>query len=278
MNNLFIFLKKQAHLFLFLCLTIVSLICIFNNYNYQRYIFSENFQIITFPVYKLWGNITKHFKLETENSNLIQQNKTLLETFKSSYIEKNDTSYLKVSPHNTSIKMYSYTDAHVISSSNNRKNNYLILDKGYQDGIRNDMAVIAPNGIVGVVNHTSQHFSSVISLLHTESRISSRIIPSNYIGTIVWMGNNATEANLIDIPFHLKVNIGDTIVTSGYSLVFPKDLIIGTVKSIQRSENSSFYSIIVKLAVNFNYLNSVYVIQNVYKEEIDSLKSKFKND
>ena len=276
MGNLLLFLKKQAHWFLFAFLSIFCFILIYQSLNYQRYVLSGSVRVLSAPVYQVWSGVTKHFKLNYENEILIKQNQELMNLLSSSFIENKDTSY--TAGNLTKTAMYTYTNAHVISNSSGRKNNYLVLDKGFKDGIRNDMAVITPQGIVGVVNNVSEHFSSVISLLHTESRISARVLPLDYIGTVVWFGDNPQEVDLTDIPYHLKVNVGDSVVTSGYSLVFPKDIFIGTIKSITRSQNSSFYSVKVKLAVNYNHLHSVYVIKNEFRTEIDSLKSHFKND
>lgn len=276
MGNLLLFLKRQSHWFLLAFLSLFCLILIYQHLNYQRYVLSGSARTLAAPVYKMWSGVTKHFKLSYENELLIKQNEELMNLLNSSFIEKTDTSY---SAENlTKTAMYSYTNAHVISNSSGRKNNYLILDKGLKDGISNDMAVITSQGIVGVINSVSDNFSSVISLLHTESRISARVVPLDYIGTIVWYGDNPQEVDLTDIPYHLNVNVGDSIVTSGYSLVFPRDIFVGTIDSVTRSTNSSFYSIKVKLAVNFNNLNSVYIIKNVFRTEIDSLKTHFNND
>jgi rod shape-determining protein MreC len=154
----------------------------------------------------------------------------------------------------------------------------MIIDKGAEEGIVSNMAVIAPSGVVGIIDRVSAHFSSVVSLLHPNTRISAKVMPINQIGAISWDDGNPEEVTLHDIPQHLSVNIGDSVFTSGYSAVFPENILIGIVKNKTSNTNNSFLNISVKLAVNFNYINHVYIVKNLYKNEIDTLKAGFKHE
>ena len=175
-------------------------------------------------------------------------------------------------------RMYDITTAHVVFNTINKTYNYIIIDKGKNDGIVPDMAVLSPSGVAGVVSEVSDNFSTVISLLNPNSRISARILPINQIGTVVWMDPDPTIAQVTDIPQHLMVSVGDSIVTSGYSDVFPKDLLIGIVVEKYDNPNNTFSTIKIRIATDFGKLNNVYLISNLYKSELDDLKSEFKNE
>ena len=174
--------------------------------------------------------------------------------------------------------MYDMTTAHVIFNTLNKTYNYIIIDKGKKEGIVPDMAVLSPNGVAGVVSDVSDNFSTVISLLNPSSRVSARILPINQIGTVVWIDPDPAIAQVIDIPQHLMVSVGDSVVTSGYSDVFPKDLLIGTVVEKYDNPNNTFLTIKIRLATDFGKLHTVYLISNLYKSELDALKSEFKNE
>ncbi|MEG2070041.1 MAG: rod shape-determining protein MreC [Bacteroidales bacterium] len=283
MNTLIDFLKRNFHYILFAFLQILCIVMIYNSMTYSHFVIATASQKITSPVNKFWYGFVRHFSLETENEALIKQNIKLLNQKENIYFLKEDSVYTAfvidtlVSKTNK-IKMYDYTYANVVYKTTHKIHNYIIIDKGSDDGITVDMAVLSSQGVVGVVSDVSPHFASVISLLHPDSRISAKVMPINQIGTIMWEDNDPEMAVLHDIPQHLNVEIGDSIVTSGYSNVFPKDILIGVVNSKVNNTKNSFYTIQVKLATNFNNLNKVYVISNLYKPEIDSLKLKFKNE
>lgn len=197
------------------------------------------------------------------------------------FYELDDSTYTVMS--NDSIvrrrkQLYDYTTATVIYSSTNKKHNYLLIDKGIRDSIYPDMGVISPYGVVGVVNEVSENFASVISLLHPMSRISAKILPANQIGAIVWEGGDPNYGYLLDIPIHMEVNIGDSIYTSGFSNVFPKEILIGTVAEKKEQAQSTFQNIKVRFSVPFNKVDNVYLVKNLYKTELDTLKKHFENE
>ncbi len=282
MNNLIEFLKRNFHFFLFAVLLVVSLVMIGKSMAYSQYKFARICQSIVGPIQKSWSEMIHRFSLGQENESLTQQNIALLREQESMFIEKNDTVMTEMSKtdslHPTSIRLYDYSYAHVIYKTTDQAFNYIIIDKGAKDGVTRDMAVTCPQGVVGVVSDVSDNFSSIISILHPDSRISATISPINQVGTVVWEGNDPRVAYLENIPQHLEINIGDSVLTSGYSNIFPKGLFIGTVKEVAVGKNASFLTIKVKLATDFRKLNTVYLIENLYKNEIDSLKANFKNE
>lgn len=283
MKNLIEFFRRNFHYFVLGILQVVAIILIYNNMSYPHFRLHSAVQFVTGPFFEMRQSVVKHFNFAEENERLVQQNSLLLSKCENNFIEKEDTVFSKYDTSSAGVRkqklrMYDYFYAHVIHNTTHKKNNYLVLDKGWEDGVRPDMAVVSADGVVGVVNNVSKHFASVISLLHPDSRISAKVLPINQVGTILWQDCDPEHAFLIDIPQHLSVNVGDTVVTSGYSNVFPKDLMIGTVSKIDNKSKASFLTIEVALAVNFNNLNTIYLIENLYKTELDTLKASFKDE
>ncbi len=282
MNNLIDFFRKNFHYFLFAVLLVVSLVLVGTSMAYSQYKFSRICQNLVGPIQKNWSEMTRLFSLGPENEDLVQQNMTLMREQENMFMLKEDTMLSMMSEvdslHTKRIRLYDYQYAHVIFNTTNQAFNYIIIDKGSDDGICRDMAVTSPKGVVGVVSDVSPHFASIISILHPDSRISAVVSPINQVGTVVWEGTDPSVAYLENIPQHLEINIGDSVLTSGYSNIFPRGLLIGTVKEVSVGKNASFLTIKVKLATDFTRINTVYLIENLYKSELDSLKASFKDE
>ncbi len=275
MRNLIIFLWKNIYFFLFVALEILSFWLIVENSNYQRSAIVSSTNLVSGNIINTWGNITQYFNLKDKNDELALQNAKLLNQMPNSYMANSNSTFIK----NDTIynQQFSYTDAKVISNSINKQKNFLILNKGSNFGIQKEMSVISPtNGVIGFVKDVSANFCSVISLLNRDTKISSKIKRTGFSGTVLWDGLDYRYAKLIDIPYHLNVVVGDTVVTSGYSAIFPVGINIGTVLSVKPNKNDNFYSIVVKLETDFNKIDYVYIIKNQFKSELDSLQSKFK--
>ena len=136
------------------------------------------------------------------------------------------------------------------------------------------MAVISTNGIVGIVKNVSNNFSTVISILNTSLRVSAKIKKNDYFGSLSWNGINYTKAQLDEIPFHVKISVGDTIITSGYSAIFPEGNLIGTISDFDVKQGGNFYSIPVNLSTDFKNLSYVYIISDFLKKEQINLEHK----
>ena len=283
MGNLLNFLKNQFHIFLLVALLVISLIMLNRNMSYPHYIMATAGQQVAGPVYDFWNRLMSHFDLEQENRDLTEQNRQLMQLLNANYLIQDDSTYSYTVEIGDSLKrqkkqLFAYLNATVIFNTINKTNNYMIIDKGAKDGITPDMAVIAPQGVVGIVDNVSSHFASVVTLLHPNSRLSAKVMPINQLGTILWDTGNPEEVTLHDIPQHLSVEVGDKVITSGYSTVFPADIPIGEVSIKKSNVNNSFLNITVKLSTPFDKLNHVFVVKNLYRDEIDTLKNKFKNE
>ncbi len=278
MNNLTEFFKKNFHYFLLAVLLVVCCVSIRKSMAYSQYKLDMACQSIIGPVQQRWAETLHRFGLGKENEELARQNIALLREHNNMFMEKSDTVLTMRSKtdslHPVSVRLYDYTFAHVIYNSVDQAANCIILDKGAKDGIEKEMAVTSPEGVVGVVQEVSNNFAYVLPVLNRNSRINAIVSPLNQVGTIVWEGTDPETALLENIPQHLEINIGDSVLTSGYSRIFPRGLFIGSVKEVSSGKNASFLTIKVKLGADFSRLNTVYLIRNLYKSEIDSLKAK----
>jgi len=175
-------------------------------------------------------------------------------------------------------QLYTLFGAKIINNSINRTNNYLVLNKGARDSIREDMGVITDKGVIGIVVGTTKRYSLVMSLLHQQTRISAKIKQNDYFGPLVWRGLNPTSMRLEDIPKHADLNKQDTIVTSGYSTMFPADVLIGTIDTFWIESGSNFYTIDVKLAEDLAKLEYAYVVRHLHSEELQELQQQIEDE
>ena len=157
-----------------------------------------------------------------------------------------------------------------IKNSIYKPNNIITLNKGKNDGIIKDMAVISNAGVVGIVINTSNNYCTAISLLNSKLSINAKVKRTNFFGTLYWNGESYKYTTLSDIPDHTTLYKGDEIVTAGFSTIFPEGITIGTVQSFEKL--GSFYKIKVKLSQDFNKLRNVYIIDYLEKEEIMQLE------
>ena len=275
MRNLFILLWKYNFFILFLLIESVCGYLIFQNNNFQHASFINSTNKVAANVHEVVSDITEYISLRTTNDALSRENagiRTLMpDVF---YID----SVLKKTAYDSTYKQqYTFMTSKVINNSTNRRNNYLTLNKGSAQGVQPEMGVISSEGIVGIVKDVSEHFCSVISVLHKDASISTKIKKNGYIGSLVWKGFNAGYATLNYIPKHVRLETGDTLVTSSFSAIFPEGIMIGVIDKID-SKAGDFYLINVKLSTDFSNLSYVYIVTNVLKEEQKKLEEPLSHD
>jgi len=276
MRNLLVFLWKYNLLFLFLILEVISITLFIENSFYQKAAFINSSSAISGTFYKMQSNITEYFSLKVVNTTLANENAHLRSLSPDNFLTINNTVYNK---NDIIYKLqYQYVSAKVINNSTNKRNNYLTLNIGRNQGITKDMGVISSKGIVGIVKDVSDNFSSVISVLHKDSKISAKIKKYGDVGSVLWNGYNYRRASLIDIPTHVPISRGDTIITSGYSSVFPEGIVIGKIIDHKIESGNSFYTITIEFSEDFNKLSYVYVIKNFFKSEQYELEKKTQNE
>jgi rod shape-determining protein MreC len=223
-------------------------------------------------IYDEINSVTSYFYLKDINEDLQQRNASLemevlalREMVKEHNVRVSDS--LKKSQ-----SSYDYILARVISNSISLQHNYITVNKGTDDGVITEMGVVDQNGVVGIVNVMGKKSSRIISLLNPNLRLSCKVKGSDYFGSLVWDGKSPYYAILEEMPRHVKFEEGDTIVTSGYSAVFPEGINVGIIESQLSSGGDNFYSLRVKLLSDFTQLSTVRLIKSGIKKEFDALK------
>ena len=256
MQNLFQFLNKHNHLLLFILLEMFALALIFQNNTFHRSAFLNSSNGITSMVYEKITNINRYFSLKETNEMLLLENAKLRSTL--TFIKTDSIA---------SVFPYKFISAEVINNSVHKPNNYITIDKGRNDGVKKGMGVISSSGVVGIVKETSSHFSTILSILHSKSKVSVELKKNNFLGSLEWQGVNYRKAIIKDIPVHVDVRKGDTIITSGYSSVFPKDIAIGFISDIITNTNENFHKIGITFIQDFKSLKYVNICNSILKEE-----------
>lgn len=270
MRNLLAFIIRYNFLLLFLLFESLALILLVNSTYYQQSVLQSSGNSITGKFYSSVSNISEYLKLRRTNELLAAEN-ALLRQMKGISFLKTDTNSFWVD--DTLYKQqYKYIVARVIYNTVGKRNNYIMLNKGRRHGLDKDMAVITSNGIVGTVVNVSDNFAWVMSILNKQTRISGRIKKNNQMGTLVWNGMDPLYGTLTDIPAHVKIAKGDTIVTSGFSYIFPADIMLGTIEDFRVEQGEHFYVIPFRFSVDFNSLEYVYVVNNLLKTEQEKLE------
>ncbi len=273
MRNLINFILKNIHWLLFLLLVIVSVYLLVHNNEFQRSKYLAAVQELTGRMYSVSNNVRSYMNLKESNAVLLKRIAEL-ETRVDSYERQvrnmqDSTGVLTYELDSTGVVVCRYTPAWIVNKRISGIENYIMLDKGSNDGIKPDMGVLPPDGhgIVGVVARVSSNFSQVIPLLNPKFRPNCKVKQSNHSGPLVWDGKDPQYAYLEELPRHITFSIGDTIVTSGYSSVFPAGIPVGTIVDSKKHRDDNFNALKIKLLVDFSTLNDVLIVQNSNREE-----------
>ncbi|MCE9540245.1 MAG: rod shape-determining protein MreC [Bacteroidetes bacterium] len=276
MRNLITFIWKHYFFFLFLSIEVLCIYLIVQNNYFQKASFVNSSNLLSANILKTSADVEEYFFLKGENEKLAKENAELRSRSLVSFSLLENNQYFV---NDTAFRQkYSYISSKVVNNSTNRRNNYLTLDKGSKQGIKNNMAVITSTGVVGQIKDVSENFCTVMSLLNSKTTISSKIKKDGSYGPLTWEGESFAFATLHDIPTHVKLTKGDTIVTSAYSLTFPENILIGTVESFERKSGEYFYTVNVKLSTEFKKLSHVYIVTNMMKKEQEELENRSEMD
>ncbi|GHT75527.1 cell shape-determining protein MreC [Bacteroidia bacterium] len=275
MQNLFNFIVKNVHWLLFLLLLFLSVFLLIDHSEFQRSKYLSVADDVTGSIYTVTNGFQSYMNLKSANEDLtkkIAELETSVFEYQQALASRNDTNQTaSVAIDTLHTLIYQFIPAQVVDKNVSRLENYITLNKGANDGITPDMGVLSTNGIVGVVMKTSSHFSIVIPVLNPKFRLNCKL-KTNYSGPLVWDGKDAQYTYLTEIPRHAIFQIGDTVVTSGYSTIFPKGLPVGTIVSVQKEKNDNYNSLKIKLFTNFHTLNTVTIVKNEYQREQNELQ------
>lgn len=278
MRSLFRYLLNNYGFFLFLILEIIALVFVFNFNNYQKARFFNSANRITGSVYNTYNSVINYFELARINQELASENAKLRSVSQSASYNNllPDFETPPFIPGDSTL--FHFISAKIINNSVNKPFNYITLNKGRKDGIKPDQGIIGPEGIVGVVTNVSESYALGISVLNQRWGVSAKLKKNGFLCSLMWDGQDYRFANLLEIPFHVELAMGDTIITSGYSSIFPEGVLIGTIQSFEQPEGENYYHVKVKLAVNFRSVSFVEVIENKSRQEINKLEKLIQND
>lgn len=276
MQTLLNFFIKHNHWFLFLLLEGIGIMLIVQFNNYQNAVFFTSANQTAGNIFSATTDIVSYFELKSENKKLLEYNKALnikIQELQEELAQHKDSTNLQASAL-TKESRFTYNTATLVNNSLNSINNYITIDKGSDDGIDTETGVFCENGVVGIVYATSKNFSIVIPLLNSKSSISCRVKGSESFCTLQWDGKDTHYSYLVDLPRYTKFEPGDTVVTSGFSSIFPGDIPVGIVEHTEDTSDGMFSRARVKLFVDFSSIKTVYTISNKERAEQKELEKK----
>ncbi len=278
MQQILNFLIKYKVFLVFLLLLVSGLRLTFYAHTYQNTNFVNSTNFISANIYSMQASVSEYFNLKSQNEVLHQENKFLREYLLNlEGLNQLDTTKPKITQDlNLSDSLYTIIPAEVISNSYNNPDNYLLLNKGTNDGIENELAIFSSLGIIGITEYTSANFSRVISILNRNISINAKLKKSNHFGTLTWDAVSVEVAKLKDVPRSAPVAIGDTIITGGKSFIFPENLPIGTIQSFELIQG--YFEIEVRLFNDMTNLGKVYILKRNNKTEAISTLNKNDNE
>ena len=271
MRSLFRFLIRNYFVMMFLALEAISFSLMVSLNNYQRVAFVNSSNDLVGTLYERFSHLDDYFSLSRTNARLAAENASLRKQLE--FRIRNQEKYPVNRPDTVDAPAYYFASAKVISNSVNKQFNYITLNKGSRQGIKPDMGIISADGVVGVITNVSPNYSTGLSILNKRLSIPAKITKNNYFGALVWDGEHSHTADLKEIPFHIIVNVGDTVVTSGFSSIFPEGIMIGTIKNFDVETGTNFYNIKVDLSTNFRTLKYVEVVKNTKQDELKKLET-----
>lgn len=270
MQQLIYFIQKFKYFLFFLLLQLIALTLTFNNLNFHKSKYVNSANALTGGMYNQVSNISDYFSLKATNKELFEEN-TRLRNFlqqKTVIPFSSDSIVLDTVKYHQS---YTFSSARIINNNYSKVFNFLTIDKGENDGLDKEMAVVNGKGVIGITDNVSSNYTRVQSILNKNSKLNARL-KNGYFGTLKWNGLDYNIVQLTDIPRQAPIKIGDTIETGGKSTIFPEGILIGTVIEIN-NDTAVDNAINVKLFNDMSNIGLVYVIKNLHKVEIKSLEN-----
>jgi rod shape-determining protein MreC len=270
-RNLVLFIRRYFNFLLFAAVEIFCLTMVFRKNPYQRSAFINSADVVFGGLYQEYNNVEYYFHLKVTNDSLVKENTYLRNELAGDFFRP-DTA-LKTVNDTSNGRQYLYMPAKVVNNSVNTLVNTITIHRGKLQGVEPNMGVISTSGVVGIVTQVSDNYAVVMSLLHKDSRTSVKLSRTGDIGYVRWDGKNPSYGVLSDIPRSVKLYKGDSVVTSGFSILFPPDIPIGYVVATAHQPSSNFHIARIRYATDFYNLQYVYVIKNFSAQEQQKLES-----
>lgn len=277
MRNVFLFLKRYSVFILFLVMQGVALSMLFSYNRFHQTAYGMVSDEVAGKLNKRVNQVEVFFTLSEQNESLREQNARLLSYLPSGSLYS-DTAFRLVTDTSsvdslTSFRQFQYFSAKVISNSVFLQQNIIVLQRGRDQGIEPNMAVLGTDGLMGTVISVSNNMSIVMSLLHRQSKVIAVLKKGSGLGEVSWDGKDPRFLVLTKIPKTIEVKKGDTVVTSPYSDKFPPGLPIGYVEKVDQDQETNTYKLKIRTAVDFYTVQHAYVVKNLLQQEMDQLKS-----
>ena len=269
MQQIFNFLIKNKNSILFLFLFAVSIFFTIQNHAFHKSKFISSANFLTGGIYSWSNDINTYFHLDEYNERLLEENMKLrnqISTMHDSVLGAKQLDSI------TFDGDYTYRTARVINNNFSKIDNFLTLNRGTSTGVIQEQGVITSKGIIGIVDRVNDNYSRVISILNSRSRINAQLKKSEHFGSLIWDGDNPNMVQLIDVPRQAQLDLGDTIITGGRSLIFPKGMPIGSIANFELDDTQSYYKINIQLFNDMTNIGYVYIIENLNKEEIKHMQ------
>lgn len=272
MNNLLRLIQKYKTFLVFIFVQAICSILIFNQNDFHKSSILNSSNAFTGGLYEMYNNSQAYFNLRDENEKLIEENARL----KTQLMGYRITEYNSFSVINDSVKKlkFQFASAQVINTFFKGQNNYLTLNIGRKNGVEPQMGVVDANGIIGFIKDASDHYSTVIPIIHRQFLISIIHGKSKALGLLKWTDDNTrSTATAINLPKYIDIKKGDEIVCKGNDGIFLPNALIGTVESVFSEDGSDYNSAIINLSVDYSALENVHVVKNLYREEQKQLEN-----
>jgi len=270
MQQIINFVLRYKNFLLYALLLLVALSITIQSHSYHKSKFFNSANSFSGGVYQTSFNITSYFDLNEENEQLLEENLRL----RNLLFNQKKTADTIITD---STLNYTISTAQIIKNSYARSMNYITINKGTNHDIGQDMGVITTQGIIGIVENTSENFSMIQSILNTKSTVNAKIKNTAYFGSLIWNTEDTNIVQLTDVPRLVKLHVGDTIVTGAMSSIFPENIPIGTIKNFDLNSSKSYYNININLFNDMTNIKNVYIINNIKREEILELESNTTN-
>lgn len=267
MRNLLLLIAKYSSTILFIILEVICFYIIISFNKSQSEIWVHSANLFSGNIDERVQNTTNFFKLEAVNDSLLTENAKLLETIINYRVISKQNEFQEYEAMDSTLLQYKFIPARITGKTFNKRNNHITINKGSLDSIKVGMGVVSKDGILGLVKSVSNNYSLVMTILHSQCRISAAVKNNDHHGTLIWDNMDPSYMTLTSIPKHASINVGDTIITSGYSTVFPYGIELGTIHDYLIESNQDSYSVIVKLFNDLSKETHAYIISSKDKEE-----------
>lgn len=274
MRSILFLITRYYTLLLFLLLEAFAVSAVVRSHQYQEVKFLNTSGRFTGVVLGYVNSVHTFINLGRNNKLLLEENRLLKEQLTYQHRYPADTSL----PESSDAFTFEYIPAHIVNNSISKNINYMTLNKGLRDGVQKGLGVVSSNGVAGIVTNVSEEFSLAMSVISIKTAIGVRHRRTNALGSLRWNGADPFTLQVDNLSKTLPVKAGDTIVTAGFSSIFPPDLPVARVLRVEPDPSSSFYQCDVKLTSPVNRLSYVYIVKNKKKKQIDQLESSAANE